>query len=110
MSLAIDVDHVSEVLLSDGEWHRVAEGSFELDSYEYVRAADGPNAAPRLGGGQEKLVPATGARWTERGDTSGNQRAMFCEQRMEALARYDADQGDAKATQLFRLSGDRLEL
>jgi hypothetical protein len=78
MSLAIDVDHVREVLLSDGEWHRVADGSFELDSYEYVRAADGPKAAPRLGGGQEKLVPATGARWTEREDTSGNQREMFC--------------------------------
>ena len=77
MSLAIDVDHVREVLLSDGEWHRVADGSFELDSYEYVRAADGPKAAPRLGGGQEKLVPTTGARWTER-DTSENQREMFC--------------------------------
>ena len=32
-----DVGHVSEVLLSDGEWHRVADGSFERDSYEYVR-------------------------------------------------------------------------
>ncbi len=35
MSLAIDVDSVSAVLLGDG-WHTVADGSFLLDSYEFV--------------------------------------------------------------------------
>jgi hypothetical protein len=35
MSLGIDVDAVSRVLLADG-WHDVAEKSFSLDSYEYL--------------------------------------------------------------------------
>jgi hypothetical protein len=35
MSLAIDVDTVTHVLLSDG-WHAVAAGSFTLDSYEFL--------------------------------------------------------------------------
>lgn len=34
MSLNIDVDKVTEVLLADG-WHTVADGSFDLDSYEF---------------------------------------------------------------------------
>jgi hypothetical protein len=34
MSLYIDVDKVTEVLLADG-WHTVADESFDLDSYEY---------------------------------------------------------------------------
>jgi hypothetical protein len=35
MSLAIDVDTVTAVLLADG-WHDVADESFELDSYEFL--------------------------------------------------------------------------
>jgi hypothetical protein len=35
MSLAIDIDHVAEVLLDDG-WHTVAAQSFTLDAYEYI--------------------------------------------------------------------------
>lgn len=35
MSLAIDVDRVTAVLLADG-WHHVANQSFTLDSYEYL--------------------------------------------------------------------------
>ncbi|MGD9701985.1 MAG: hypothetical protein AB7Q42_04435 [Acidimicrobiia bacterium] len=35
MSLAIDVDTVSAVLLADG-WHDVHDASFSLDSYEFV--------------------------------------------------------------------------
>lgn len=35
MSLAIDVDLVTDVLLADG-WHKVASKSFNLDSYEYL--------------------------------------------------------------------------
>ncbi|OGU35156.1 MAG: hypothetical protein A3K13_01035 [Gemmatimonadetes bacterium RIFCSPLOWO2_12_FULL_68_9] len=37
MSLAIDVAKVRSVLLADG-WHRVAENSFAVDAYEYVKA------------------------------------------------------------------------
>jgi hypothetical protein len=35
MSLAIDVDIIEKVLLSDG-WHEVADASFQVDTYEYV--------------------------------------------------------------------------
>jgi hypothetical protein len=35
MSLAIDVDIIEKVLLSDG-WHKVADASFQADTYEYV--------------------------------------------------------------------------
>jgi|SRR5215831_4087443 len=81
MSLAIDIDKVHDVLLPDGKWHEVADQSFEMDSYEYLRASQANvgdhNESVRLKGGQEKLVPATGARWTER-DSKGNERRMFC--------------------------------
>lgn len=74
MSIAIDIDKVTAVLLADG-WHDVAwkksESTFELDSYEYVDgdhfkklAAKGsdPTSAFRLVGGAEESVgvPATG--------------------------------------------------
>ncbi len=36
MSMAIDVTKVRAVLLADG-WHKIAENSFDLDSYEYLR-------------------------------------------------------------------------
>ena len=35
MSLAIDVDHVTHVLLTDG-WHEVANASFAIDAYEFL--------------------------------------------------------------------------
>ncbi len=35
MSLAIDVEHIDEVLLPDG-WHTVGRGSFALDAYEFI--------------------------------------------------------------------------
>ena len=35
MSLAIDVDTVTAVLLSDG-WHDVADDTFVLDAYEFI--------------------------------------------------------------------------
>lgn len=34
MSLNIDIDTVTEVLLEDG-WHQVEDVSFDLDAYEY---------------------------------------------------------------------------
>ena len=39
MSLAIDVDKVSAVLLADG-WHKMADQSFDLDAYEYVHGSE----------------------------------------------------------------------
>lgn len=35
MSLAIDTNRVTRVLLADG-WHQVADQSFDIDAYEYV--------------------------------------------------------------------------
>ena len=54
MSLAIDTDLVAAVLLIDG-WHEVAGNSFDLDSYEFMW-----EGRCVFGGGQDKLVPATG--------------------------------------------------
>jgi hypothetical protein len=59
MSLAIDVDAVTHVLLSDG-WHVVHKASFDLDAYEYI---DEGNRV--YGGGDHPTVPHTGARWIE---------------------------------------------
>jgi hypothetical protein len=39
VSLAIDIDKVSAVLLADG-WHTVADDSLVIDSYEYVCGDD----------------------------------------------------------------------
>jgi hypothetical protein len=60
MSLDIEVGNVDQVLLADG-WHRVANQSFDLDSYEFFH--DGRTL---MGGGQVHGVPSTGATWTER--------------------------------------------
>jgi hypothetical protein len=80
MSSAIDVSRVAEVLLVDGKWHPVANRSFELDSYEYVRDVEvkpgGGSADVELGGGQE-LVATFGASWLEE-DSRGNTRRIFC--------------------------------
>jgi len=81
MSLAIDMDRVKEVLLPDGTWHRVAEDSFEIGAYEYLRAnerqPDDGAAGVRVGGEQEKLLLARGARWTET-NSNGKKRSVFC--------------------------------
>ena len=36
MSLAIQVNEVAAVLLTTGDWLPVEEGTFNIDSYEYV--------------------------------------------------------------------------
>jgi hypothetical protein len=66
MSIAINIDHVTEVLLADG-WHTVADESFALDSYEYLQYHPNPDRDPfvLLGGGREPLIPATGFTFTE---------------------------------------------
>jgi hypothetical protein len=64
MSLAIDVDNITHVLLADG-WHEVRDASFGTDSYEFV-GGEGTGDSPMLGGRQEKQIPAAG----HRGSTS----------------------------------------
>jgi hypothetical protein len=62
MSLAIDVDRVCFVLLSDG-WHRADPESFTLDAYEFVEypSEDSLAGDARLAhGGGESGVCATG--------------------------------------------------
>ena len=78
MSLAIDVDHVSEVLLSDGEWYRVADGALNLIRTNMCRlltvqrprqdwAADKRNLYLRLvRGGQNGIPPKTSAKCSVR--------------------------------------------
>lgn len=60
MSLAIDIDSVTGVLLADG-WHAVKNASFILDSYEYLWGDGGPEGDPMIvhGGGQSGVC-ATG--------------------------------------------------
>ena len=60
MSLAIDVDNITHVLLADG-WHEVHDASFGTDTYEFV-GSEGTGDSPMLGGGQEKHIPAAGHR------------------------------------------------
>lgn len=58
MSLAIETDLVTRVLLADG-WHDVEDKSFEIDSYEFMWLK-GMGETPMLRGGQDGLVPAAG--------------------------------------------------
>ncbi len=58
MSLAIDVDEVTEVLLADG-WHTVSDKSFELDAYEYTWSGEVAH------GGGSSGVCATGFAFRE---------------------------------------------
>jgi len=55
MSLYIEVDDVSAVLLADG-WHTVANQSFDLNAYEFH------NGVVLL---TNRSVPHSGAAWTE---------------------------------------------
>jgi hypothetical protein len=76
MSLAIDVDKITGVLMADG-WHEVSKrrdgkSSFAMDAYEYLAYHHQDGDVYRdpeiyLGGGNEKLIPATGAYWEESG-------------------------------------------
>jgi len=59
MSLEIDVNKVSMVLLLDG-WHEVAGASFDLDAYEYAN-----EDRTLLESGSVPGVPTTGATWRE---------------------------------------------
>ena len=46
MSLAIDIDKVTNVLLADG-WHEVVDDSFTLDAYEFVWDVAQPDGNPQ---------------------------------------------------------------
>lgn len=63
MSLAIETDDIIGVLLADG-WHTVDDGSFGIDSYEYMWHK-GLGDRPMLGGGQEEHVAASGFSFIE---------------------------------------------
>lgn len=69
MSLLIDVDNVTAVLLVDG-WHDVADHSFTLDSYEFVWAnqheRDKGDFTTLHGGGQSDIC-ATGFMFSDGG-------------------------------------------
>jgi hypothetical protein len=82
MSLAIDVDKVSDVLLADG-WHTVKFGgdgksSFNFDDYVYIRNRDGKGSAPEivLERGECQGVPPIGATWLE--ETLSAQVEVYC--------------------------------
>ena len=81
MDLGIDMGSVNEVLLPDGQWHRVENDSFEVGAYEYFRATEvrqgGGDAGVRGGVGEEEVPPARGARWTET-SPNGKKRRVFC--------------------------------
>jgi hypothetical protein len=75
VSLEIDVEKISEVLLADG-WHKVSpvgdgRSSFGLDVYEFQEShsQEKPeprqNADPQAKAGQEQSASRSGARWTE---------------------------------------------
>lgn len=81
MSLEIDVEKISEVLLADG-WHKVSpvgdgRSSFGLDVYEFQQSPtqELPGPQPHAGqptkAGQEHGSWRSGARWTEVGWLSG---------------------------------------
>jgi hypothetical protein len=59
MSLAIDIDDVTAVLLADG-WHYVYKKSFALDSYEFMHGEQLEH------GGGNSGVCATGFSFIER--------------------------------------------
>ena len=71
MSLGIDPEKVTEVLLADG-WHEVSDLDFTLDSYEYVEPHPDPNRNPLvLHGGGASGICATGFRFNESVDEDG---------------------------------------
>ncbi len=61
MSLAIDIDEVVEVLLTDG-WHKVLDNSFCMDSYEFVW---GKTSDRLVHGGGQNGICALGFEFSE---------------------------------------------
>lgn len=77
MSLAIDIDRVTAVLLADG-WHTVdtmnqsgrTVSSFSLDAYEFVEHQENQDNGPisRVGGGDGETVGYTGVYFASQGE------------------------------------------
>jgi len=70
MSLAIDIDQVSDVLLADG-WHHVefakGQSTFVIDAYEFLEHREkGRDPLVHVSGGTVAGVTSTGAKWLER--------------------------------------------
>lgn len=83
MGLAIDVNKVRRVLLTDGEWHEVVQqngvSTFNIDAYEFIRAREGGRDPIILvGGGQVAGVSGTGATWLEKVDSGSKGRLICC--------------------------------
>jgi hypothetical protein len=64
MTLAIQVDEVTEVLLADG-WHTVLHQSFAIDAYEFLYGEQVPH------GGGEGGISSQGFRFLETGTGVG---------------------------------------
>ena len=65
MSLEIDVDKVTDVLLADG-WHKVGKSTFAIDAYEFIqRRGEGRDPIMLVSGGSVQGVPSTGATWLD---------------------------------------------
>ena len=64
MSLGIQIDKVTAVLLADG-WHDVRDQSFEIDAYEFLR---GKEIRRQVSG-----ISSTGATWLGTDD-----RQVYC--------------------------------
>jgi hypothetical protein len=65
MSLAIEVDDITHVLVADG-WHTIHDASFGIDSYEFIWRG-GMGDSPMLGGGQDKHIAAADIAGAHRG-------------------------------------------
>jgi hypothetical protein len=92
MSPKINTDSVDGGMLADG-WHKVDKNSFEMDSYEFSGEKDSMEQGDRrLSGGQEKLVPAAGATWTEPDGTK-----IFCPTTAILAVRYAPKKESARA-------------
>lgn len=60
MAISIDTGKISAVLLGDGKWHAVKEGTFDIGSYEF---REGTRLV--LGGGGAAGISETGATWDD---------------------------------------------
>jgi hypothetical protein len=93
MSLAINVDKVAEVLLTDG-WHTVE--SFTLNSYEFIQVREGKEPLVLHGAGQSGVC-STGATWQEKG------ASFYCPLTAILAVRYYA----TKKTEFLMSVGNR---
>jgi hypothetical protein len=83
MSLAIDINKVSDVLLADG-WHHVefakGKSTFVIDAYDFVeQRGEGSDPVVHASGGTVGGVVSTGAEWLEReSGESGKSYVVTC--------------------------------